>query len=169
MKIIAAVDKNFGLGYKDKLLFKIPEDMDNFKKLTTGNIVIMGVKTFNSMGARFLPNRINILVSSIGTDRIFPIIAGENWVCNYAHTDKITSMSMYEGREIYIIGGGKVYDFFIEKCDEIILTKYNKDYAPYIDTYFPIEKLNTFFKEDELLKHGEYEGLPYSITKWIKK
>ena len=66
-RIIAAVDENNGLGYNGDLLFKIPEDLKRFKALTTGNIVIMGRKTYESLG-RPLPNRQNIVVTSKAID-----------------------------------------------------------------------------------------------------
>ena len=56
---IAAVDNNFGIGYNNKLLMSIPKDMELFKKLTTGNTVIMGRKTWDSLPVKPLPNRNN--------------------------------------------------------------------------------------------------------------
>ena len=64
IKLIAATDLRFGIGKDGSLLFKIPEDLRLFKQLTTGNIVLMGRKTFESIGCIPLTDRINIVISS---------------------------------------------------------------------------------------------------------
>ena len=64
MILLYAVDANWGIGYKNDLLVKISEDLKDFKKLTTGNIIIMGRKTFESLpDSKALPNRINIVIT----------------------------------------------------------------------------------------------------------
>ena len=63
-KLIAAVDKNLALGSSENLLFKIPEDLKLFKRLTTGHVVLMGRKTFESLGCKPLPDRVNIVIST---------------------------------------------------------------------------------------------------------
>ena len=64
ISIIAAVDRNLGLGFHNKLLFWIPNDLKRFKALTTGNTIIMGRKTFESLPKGALPNRRNVVLSS---------------------------------------------------------------------------------------------------------
>ena len=64
IKLIAAIDQHFGLGRNGDLLFKIPEDLRLFKQLTVGNVVLMGRKTFDSIGCKPLTDRINIVISS---------------------------------------------------------------------------------------------------------
>ena len=64
ISIIAAVDRNRGIGYQNKLLFWLPNDLKRFKALTTGNTIIMGRKTFESLPKGALPNRRNIVLSS---------------------------------------------------------------------------------------------------------
>ena len=64
MKMIAACDNNYGIGYQNKLLFRIPEDMKNFSNITKNNVVVMGRKTYESMDCKPLPNRINIVITS---------------------------------------------------------------------------------------------------------
>ena len=63
MTIIACVDRNWGIGYDGKLLFDIPQDMEHFKKVTSGKTVIMGRKTFDSLRVKPLPDRRNIVLT----------------------------------------------------------------------------------------------------------
>lgn len=64
ISIIAAVDRHMGIGYENKLLFWLPNDLKRFKALTTGNTIIMGRKTFESLPKGALPNRRNIVLST---------------------------------------------------------------------------------------------------------
>ena len=64
ISIIAAVARNLGIGFQNKLLFWLPNDLKRFKALTTGNTIIMGRKTFESLPKGALPNRRNIVLSS---------------------------------------------------------------------------------------------------------
>lgn len=64
VSIIAAVDRNLGIGFQNKLLFWLPNDLKRFKALTTGNTIIMGRKTFESLPKGALPNRRNVVLSS---------------------------------------------------------------------------------------------------------
>lgn len=64
ISIIAAVDRNLGIGFQNKLLFWLPNDLKRFKALTTGNTIIMGRKTFESLPKGALPNRRNVVLSS---------------------------------------------------------------------------------------------------------
>ena len=64
ISIIAAVDRRMGIGYQNKLLFWLPNDLKRFKALTTGNTIIMGRKTFESLPKGALPNRRNIVLST---------------------------------------------------------------------------------------------------------
>ena len=138
--MIAAVDKNGGLGYKNELLFTDPLDFKHFKNTTTGHIIVMGRKTFESIG-KPLPNRINVVLS---TD------------VNYAPKEVIVVSDLIElldvcitfkNKDVYIIGGGLVYDQFKNKTDSIILTRFDTS-AENIDTYFPIsnDELESDFK-----------------------
>ena len=63
-KLIAAIDLHYGIGKNGTILYKIPEDLKLFKNLIAGNIVLMGRKTFESIGCKSLPDRINIIISS---------------------------------------------------------------------------------------------------------
>jgi len=157
IKLIAAVDLRFGIGKDGSLLFKIPEDLRLFKQLTTGNIVLMGRKTFESIGCKSLPDRINIVISSAKKYENEGVITFDNLettveYCKHNFSDK----------DLYVIGGGQVYEECIKYADEIILTKYNKVYED-VDTYFPVDIMDNFSEADVIME-GSYEGIEFKTT-----
>ena len=74
---IVAVDNDWGIGYNGDLLEKIPEDLKYFKTLTTGNIVIMGRKTWDSLPKQPLPNRLNFIITSQTKNNGCDLVNGE--------------------------------------------------------------------------------------------
>lgn len=117
--IVVAVDKNMGIGANNDLLWQrdVPADLAHFKRLTTGGSVIMGRKTFDSIG-RPLPNRENIVISSRPTG-----VAGVLTAASLASAYEIARYP------IFIIGGGQVYAQAINDADRLYIT--------YIDAEFP--------------------------------
>ena len=90
ISIIAAIDRNLGIGFQNKLLFWLPNDLKRFKALTTGNTIIMGRKTFESLPKGALPNRRNVVLSSNPAIQcpgaeVFPTLeaALQNWQCHW--------------------------------------------------------------------------------------
>ena len=125
---IVAVDNNWGIGFNGDLLERIPEDMKNFVHLTTGNVVIMGRKTWDSLPKKPLPNRTNIVITSnpnIYNDAEFMDLFDAKLYLIYNKND-----------DIFIIGGGKIYEELLPVCDRVYVTKIFKDHDQ-IDTYFP--------------------------------
>ena len=154
IKLIAAVELRFGIGKDGSLLFKIPEDLRLFKQLTTGNIVLMGRKTFESIGCIPLTDRINIVISSAKKYENEDVMTLDNFktaveYCKHNFSDK----------DLYIIGGGQIYEQGIKYADEVILTKYNKLYED-ADTYFPVDIMDNF-SETEVIIEGSYEGIEF--------
>ena len=157
IKLIAATDLHYGIGKNGSLLFKIPEDMRLFKQLTTGNIVLMGRKTFDSIGCKPLPDRINIVISSKKDFENTGIITFDNMEKAVEY-----SKQNFPNKVLYIIGGGKIYEQGIKYADEIILTKYNKLFED-ADTYFPVDIMDNF-SETEAILEGNYEGIEFKTT-----
>lgn len=128
MKLIAAVDKNWGIGYQNKLLVSIPADMKNFQFLTTGQVVVMGRKTLESLpGGLPLAQRTNIVLTR-----------DTNWSVKNAKVvhsveEALEVLKSYEGKSVYIIGGESIYRQFLPHADEAIITYI--DYAYHADTY----------------------------------
>ncbi|MCD4762008.1 dihydrofolate reductase [bacterium] len=126
---IVVVGKNREIGCNNKLLWDIPADMARFKKLTTGHTVIMGDKTFESIGSP-LPGRTNIVIS-----------LNKNYQapgCEIAHSIEraieCAKKSETNG-EAFVIGGGTIYKLFMPLIDKLYITEV--DDAPKADTYFP--------------------------------
>jgi len=128
ISIIAALDSKRGLGKENKLLFKIPEDFARMQKLTMGHPIIMGRKTFESIG-RALPGRLNIVI----THDPFRTQTGLLFASSLEEALKIASED--EKDEIFIFGGGQIYQQAISKADRLYLTLVEGDFNA--DTFFP--------------------------------
>lgn len=128
--IIVAVSENDAIGKDNKLLFHLKEDMQNFKRLTTNNVVVMGRKTYESIG-KPLKDRINIVISRSDNKGEGNLI----WV--HSLEEAIKKAKEYE-KDIYIIGGGSIYKEALEKdiVDKIYLTRIKKRVND-ADTFFP--------------------------------
>jgi dihydrofolate reductase len=126
---IVAVDNNWGIGFNGDLLEHIPEDLKYFKELTTGHVVVMGTNTWNSLPIKPLPKRGNIIISS--ADRL---IMCKNTV--RLHMEDVLDYFDYTEDDIFIIGGGSIYNQLLPFCDRVYVTKIYKDHVN-VDTYFP--------------------------------
>jgi dihydrofolate reductase len=138
---IVVVGKNREIGCNNQLLWDIPLDMARFKKLTTGHTVIMGDRTFESIGSP-LPGRNNIVIS-LDQDYKAP-------GCTVVHSieDSIECAKKSETNgESFIIGGGTIYKLFMPLIEKLYVTEV--DDAPKADVYFPdySEFKKVFFEE----------------------
>ena len=157
IKLIAAIDLHFGLGKNGNLLFKIPEDLRLFKQLTIGNVVLMGRKTFDSIGWKPLPDRINIVISSKKDFENDEVTTFDNMETSVEYSKR-----NFPDKDLYIIGGGQIYKQGIKYADEVILTKYNKLYED-ADTYFPVDIMDNFLEADVIME-GIYEGTEFKTA-----
>ncbi len=136
ISIIAAIGKNRELGKDNKLLWHIPEDFKRFKDLTSGHVVIMGRKTYESLPEKFrpLPNRINIVVTRNPNFTTINqlIVVGSIEEAIESAKAKIQNSD----NEIFIIGGASIYEQGIKYADKLYLTLVEKEY-PDADTFFP--------------------------------
>ncbi|MGL4986815.1 MAG: dihydrofolate reductase [Treponemataceae bacterium] len=132
MKITAilSVDRNWGIGYRGQLLYRISADLKRFRALTTNNIVIMGSKTFLSLNQKPLPNRINIVLSRTET---FQSVKDLYFCKNI--DDVFAKAKNYPDKELFIIGGQSIYEQFLPYCSDILLTKIHHETVA--DAYFP--------------------------------
>lgn len=130
LSMIAAIGKNRELGRDNKLIFDLKKDMAHFREITSGHTVIMGRKTFESIG-RALPNRTNIVISR---DKEF----------KSHHDIKIVSTAeealeeakKYEEKEVFVIGGAQIYELFMPYADKLYLTIVDKEVKD-ADAFFP--------------------------------
>ncbi len=131
MKMIAAVDKNWGIGKDNDLLDSIPEDMKFFRETTRGKAVIMGKKTFLSFpNQKPLPNRLNIVMTS---DKSF----APDGVTVVDSIEKAIEAAKkeYSDEDIFVIGGEAVYKQMEPLCDCAYITKIDNEYDA--DRFFP--------------------------------
>ena len=143
ISIIVAVAENRAIGFKNTLIYWLPNDLKRFKELTTGNTIIMGRRTFESLPKGALPNRRNIVLSRHGKAEDF---AGADL---YPTLD--AALASCEG-DVYIIGGASVYEEALPKADRLCLT-HIYDTPAKADTFFPLinenEWVETFREEHE--------------------
>ncbi len=127
ISIIAAVGQNLELGYKNDLIWRVKGDLQNFKAITEGHAVVMGQKTYESMG-RPLPGRRNVVIT---WDKEF---APDGVTVVYSIDEAISVLDPDE--ESFIIGGGSIYRQFLPLADRLYLTEVEASF-PDADTYFP--------------------------------
>ena len=161
ISIIAAVDRKRGIGYQNRLLFWLPNDLKRFKALTTGNTIIMGRKTFESLPKGALPNRRNVVLSTQkdlicpGTE-VFPSLE-----------EALSSCQPDE--HVYIIGGASVYRQALPFADTLCLTEVDAE-VPQVDAYFP-EVALTVWQEKSRESHpiDEKHPCPYAFVNYIRR
>lgn len=127
ISIIAAVAGNRAIGYKNKLIYWLPDDLKRFKQLTTGHTIIMGRNTYLSLPKGALPNRRNVVLSRSQTD--FP-------GCESYSSLKEALDRCLPGEEVFIIGGASVYRQAMTVADRLCLTEID-DVPQEADTFFP--------------------------------
>lgn len=155
MKIIGivAADKNWAIGKKNGLLYKLPADMKHFKEVTTGHFVICGYNTLLSFPkSKPLPNRVTICLAPEEVKRDD---------CIVVHTvDELlaTLKEISHDADFYVIGGGMLYNSMLNYYDEVIVTKVEaEDHEATV--FFPNLDKNKMFtiKEDsDTIRDGDY-------------
>lgn len=126
ISIIVAIADNNAIGKDNQLLWHISDDLKRFKQLTTGNTIIMGKKTFESLPIRPLPNRRSIVITDVENEVI------EGCVMAYSIEDAISKCNSAE--ESFVIGGGSVYNQFLPIADKLYITKVKASFEA--DTFF---------------------------------
>lgn len=156
ISLIACISKNWGLGYKDKLLFHYPEDMTYFKNQTMGNVVVMGRKTHESINiGRLLQGRRNIIFTRSQSYNI----PGAEIVHSMTDFWELYSRELKD-KNVFVIGGADIYKEFLPYADEIHLTEVNQ--LKPADTFFPQ------FNKNDYIAHTKSRHHEYTITKYIK-
>jgi len=136
--IIVAVSENNAIGLKGKMPWHNSDDLKFFKETTMGHPILMGRKTFESLG-KPLPGRLNIIVtknkSNIAADNVL-VLNDLNQLNSFIDSLKNNhNYKNYNYDKCFIIGGGSIYQQFIDKADEIILSRIKGTYEA--DTFFP--------------------------------
>jgi dihydrofolate reductase len=149
-KAIAAMSLNRVIGRGNQIPWHLPEDFTWFKKMTTGNIVVMGRKTFESIG-KPLPNRETIVLSASGF--------------SYPGVRTVQSLEEIhpgrEEREVFICGGAQIYTLALPYCSDLYLTVVQREVEG--DTFFPP------FENQFELSRIELETAEFKILRYTRK
>ncbi len=156
--MIWAQDTNSAIGRDGTLPWHFSEDLKNFKKLTIGNTIIMGRKTWDSLPLKPLQDRRNIVISSTNQEGV------ESYTSIKGCIDSLSDDK--EVLDVYIIGGMSVYKFFYEHANTLHITFIGKSY-PDTDTFFPISLSQ--IKSDFNLESRDDVNHELSFTVWVRK
>jgi dihydrofolate reductase len=162
MKIIVAVDNNWGIGKEGELLVHLPGDMRYFKEQTTGKVVVMGRTTFESLpGKKPLKDRVNIVLTR--NPNYKPEVCTK---CN-SMGELFKVLENYDMENVFIIGGADIYRQFAPFCNSYLVTKINAVFDA--DKHFE----NLDLRGDlELVAESETQndnGVEYRFTEYRRK
>ena len=161
MNIIAAVDANWAIGYRNELLVKIPNDQKWFQKITTGKVVVMGRKTMETFpNGMPLKNRTNIVLTG---DRALRVKDAE---LVYGIEELLEKLRQYNTEDVYVIGGESVYEELLPYCDTAYITKI--DYTYQADRYFPNLDNDADWHIESESEEQTYFDLEYYFVKDVR-
>ncbi|WP_421918013.1 dihydrofolate reductase [Marinifilum sp.] len=157
--IIVAASRNNVIGKNNQLIWRLSADLKRFKALTTGHTIIMGRKTFDSIG-KPLPNRTSVIITR---QKDY-----QQEGCIVVHSLEEALETVKDQEKVFIIGGGTIYEQSIDKADELYLTLVHREF--FGDTFFPKIKLTEWesvAREDCL--PDEKNEYPYSFIDYKRK
>ena len=157
---IVAIAENKVIGNGLEIPWHISEDFKHFKRTTTGGIIVMGRRTWESLGSKPLPNRENVVITS-SPEKILEQAKEkgvENSVRAFESVEKALSEYKNDERNLWIIGGAKLYESALPLCDELIVSHVKM--SPVGDVFFPNFE-NLFEKNETILEHAEFDVVKY--------
>ena len=162
MNMIVAVDSNWAIGNKNKLLVSIPNDMKFFRQETTGKVIVMGRKTLESFPqSQPLKNRTNIILT---TDKSYTV---KGAIVVHSINELLEELKKYNDDEIYVIGGDSVYRQMLPYCKVAHVTKI--DHAYEADTYFPNLDADDEWEVTACSDEQTYFDIAYEFVKYERK
>jgi len=157
--IIAAASENNALGKNNQLLWHLPDDFKRFKQLTTGHYIAMGRKTFESF-PKPLPNRTHVVITR-----------QENYHpegCIVVDSIEKAVAAVPENEDVYIIGGGEIYELALPFTDKIELTRVHHNFVA--DTFFPeIDVMQWQLLETEYHAADEKHAFDFTFETYIRR
>ena len=153
--LIVAVAENGIIGKDGKMPWSIPGELKRFRELTTGNVVVMGRKTFEAVGCKPLPGRTNIIISRTMEN------SGEDYLLARSLEEAI---SMAGERDVYISGGSGLYEESLPLVEKMYITEVHKAFDG--DTWFPEFDESQFAKTVDEYHEGE---IPYTYVTYTRK
>ncbi len=162
MNIMVAVDNNWGIGCRNQLLVSIPADQKFFRTETTGKAVIMGRKTLESLpNGQPLKDRKNIVLTR-----------KKDYYCKnvtvvHSVEEALEAVKDFADEDVYVIGGGEIYEQFLPYCKLAHVTKI--DYAYQADTYFPNLDKNPEWELTGISEEQTYYDLVYEFCRYERR
>jgi len=159
ISMIAAVARNRAIGFENKLIYWLPNDLKRFKQLTTGHTILMGRRTFESLPKGALPNRRNCVLT-----RSTKSLPGCECFTSWSEFIK----TCRPDEDVYIIGGASLYKNLLDKADRLCLTEID-DEPLHADTFFPEYKDD--WRVDTIEKHtvDDRHQYAYAFVDYVRK
>ncbi len=157
LTIIVALDAQNGIGVNNTLPWHLPEDLAHFKRLTSGHPIIMGRKTFDSIG-RALPNRRNIVITRNRDWR-------HDGVETAASLDEAVALTA--GAPAFIIGGGQIFTAALPLCGQMIVTEIGASFG--CDAFFPAIDRQLWKETARSAYHSQANGYDYAFVTLVRQ
>lgn len=162
MNLIVAVDENWAIGYQNKLLVSIPQDMKFFRETTTGKVVVLGRKTLETFpGGQPLKNRTNIVITK---DKDYKV---KDAIVVHSIEEALEELKKYDSEDIYVIGGDSIYRQMLPYCSLAHVTKIHHEYLA--DTHFPNLDEMDDWKITGVSDEQTYFNLEYEFVRYERK
>ncbi|HJD47168.1 MAG TPA: dihydrofolate reductase [Candidatus Mediterraneibacter norfolkensis] len=162
MKAILSADRNWGIGYQNRLLVSIPSDMKFFRQTTTGKVVVMGRKTLESFpNGMPLKNRTNIVLTGNKDYHV------KDAVIVHSKEELLEELKKYDTDEVYVIGGESIYRMLLPYCDTAYVTKIDRAFQA--DTFFPnLDEMDEWVMTEESEEQTCFD-LEFTFTKYERR
>lgn len=165
VSIVVAAAEDHAIGEGNALLWKLPNDMKFFKNTTWGMPVVMGRKTFESMGSKPLNGRLNIVISR--QDNWTPPQDGLVFAKSLEHAIELAKTA--DCKEVFVIGGGEIYRQVMPITEKIYLTRVHTNF-PNADTFFePINKEAFHLVDETPMQKDDKHAFAYTFQIWERK
>ncbi|MBE5870066.1 MAG: dihydrofolate reductase [Lachnospiraceae bacterium] len=159
MNLIVAADNKWGIGLKNQLLVRIPNDMKFFRQETTGKVIVMGRKTLESFPqGQPLAKRVNIVLTTDPDYRV------KDAIVVHSLEEALEEVKQYASEDVYVIGGESIYRQFLPYCDVAHVTKIDHVYEA--DTYFPDLDADEGWQITAESEEQTYFDIAYTFTKY---
>ena len=162
MKAILSADRNWGIGYQNRLLVSIPSDMKFFRQTTTGKVVVMGRKTLESFpNGMPLKNRTNIVLTGNKDYHV------KDAVIVHSKEELLEELKKYDTDTVYVIGGESIYRMLLPYCDTAYVTKIDRAFQA--NTFFPnLDEMDEWVMTEES-EEQTCVDLEFTFTKYERR
>lgn len=171
INLIAAVAVDGSIGGNNKLLWKIPQDLEFYKAKTLDNVIIMGLETYKTLPKVALKGRHTVVVCRV-CEHPRGLVNPENVHFAFSIDDSLRvakDLAKFYGRDIFIAGGASIYEQMLEHCDFAFVTWVDKTFKEKADKFFPIQNFLTTFELVSESDYNSYYKLNYKFTTYKRK